>query len=95
MIVSSGTSWRVLEKKGFNKKWITWIMHCVRTVSFLVFINESPYGDFQESQGIRQGDPLSPYLFILCSDVHSLLISTANKMDGYKAIFPSQRRSSK
>jgi len=70
--------WRFLEevlKKGFDNSWINWIMECVRTVSFSVLINGSPYGQFEPTRGLRQGDPLSPSLFILCVDVLSTLMT--------------------
>ena len=72
---------------GFDVKWITWIMKCVSSVTFFVLVNGSPYGYISPTRGIRQGDPLSPYLFILCSEVISHLLTNAtvvNKLKGMK-----------
>ena len=50
---------------GFDRRWVLWIMECVRSVSFAMLINNEPSHQFFLSRDIGQGDPLFLYLFIL------------------------------
>ena len=68
---------QVMTRLGFHTKWINWIMQCVTTVSYSYLINDSVYGAVSPHRGIRQGDPISPYLFILCGEVLSGLCRKA------------------
>ena len=61
---------------GFGSKWISWINWCISSVSS-VWVNGSPSGFFRSSRGLRQGDPLSPYLFVIGMEVLSCLIDKA------------------
>lgn len=71
----------VLSQLGFDPTWVSWIMSCVESVSYSFLVNGSPMGSVTPSRGIRQGDPLSPYLFILCTEVLSSLCEKA-QIDG-------------
>lgn len=61
----------VLEKLGFHPTWIDWMMQCISTVSYSFLLNNEVAGDIHPQRGIRQGDLLSPYIFILCGEVLS------------------------
>nr|GEX28231.1 RNA-directed DNA polymerase, eukaryota, reverse transcriptase zinc-binding domain protein [Tanacetum cinerariifolium] len=55
----------VLKKFGFGNKWCAWIQSCLRSSRGSIIINGSPVKEFQFFKGIKQGDPLPPFLFIL------------------------------
>lgn len=68
----------VLKARGFHPKWIRWTMHILATASSRVVINGKPSDYFRHRRGLHQGDPLSPMLFNLASDVLQRMIAAAN-----------------
>ena len=62
---------------GFDQHWIKLIMECISTVSYQFLINGEPSEAVKPSRGLRQGDPLSPYIFILCQNILSQLLIKA------------------
>lgn len=65
---------KIMEHLGFHNKWISLISCCIQTVSFSILVNGEPCGLFHPSRGLRQGDPLFTYLFLLCAKgLHALI----------------------
>jgi len=69
-----------MQRLGFANNWIKFIMACVSSVSYSVLINGNLVGNINPLRGLQQGDPISPYLFLLCVEtLSSLLFKVENK----------------
>ena len=70
---------QVLERLGFDSIWVNWVLQCISTISYSFLIDNEVVGEVRPQHGIRQGDPLSPYIFILCGEVLSGLCKKAQQ----------------
>jgi hypothetical protein len=71
----------IMQKLGFPPRIVGLVMQCVRSVQFSVKVNGNLLEPFNPSRGLRQGDPMSPYLFLLCGEGLSALLNFYN--NGY------------
>ncbi|GJZ07586.1 RNA-directed DNA polymerase, eukaryota, reverse transcriptase zinc-binding domain protein [Tanacetum coccineum] len=82
-------SWSFLEtilyRFGFHSRMVGWIMQCVQTAGFTICINGERHGYFKGDRGLRQGDPISSYLFTLVMEMLALLLQRKiRNSDGFK-----------
>eukprot|EP00253_Pinus_taeda_P019947 PITA_19947 len=92
-------SWNYMEKIllafGFNASWVRWIMSLLTSSFFLVLINGIPSKTFHPSRGIRQGDPLSPFLFIIVAEGLGQSINHAQQANRLKETYGAAINQSK
>ncbi|KAL4271151.1 hypothetical protein GQ457_13G007950 [Hibiscus cannabinus] len=80
----------VMLRVGFHPDWVALIMECVTTVTFSVRVNGRLTTEFTPQRGLRQGDPLSPFLFLLCMQGLSAALHAVQEAGNIMGIRASQ-----
>ena len=81
----------VLTTMNFSSTWINWIMECISSVQYAILLNGSPTQFFHPSRGLRQGDLISPYLFLLCTNILSIALTQAEGQKQIRGITVGRR----
>ncbi|CAL5443286.1 unnamed protein product [Camellia sinensis] len=76
----------MLPNFGFGSKWINRMKECISTARIFVLVNRSPTKEFSPQKGLRQGDPLSPFLFNLAVEGLSILLLRARDLGLIKGV---------
>ncbi|XP_058756085.1 secreted RxLR effector protein 78-like [Vicia villosa] len=81
-------SWNYLrffmKRMGFGDIWLKWMEACVFNNHLSMLVNGSATIDFKVQRGLRQGDPLSPFLFVLAMEGLTALVRKAVNLDDFK-----------
>jgi hypothetical protein len=70
----------IMLQLGFKEAWVSLIMKCVESVTFSIRLNDHFSVAFKPTRGIRQGDPIPPYLFLLCAEGLSCMLKNTRPL---------------
>jgi len=73
--------YHMLHKLGFHSRLIMWVKGCLESAMVFVLVNGSPTSEFKPSRDLRQGDPLTPFLFLIVAEGLAGLVRQALKMN--------------
>ena len=71
---------------GFDVRFVELLMACVQSVTYKVYFNNQETSSFTPTRGLRQGDPLSPYLFLICAEGLSSLLAHREEVRGIEGV---------
>jgi hypothetical protein len=77
---------KIMLKMGFDQRWVDLILACVKTVKYKVRVNAMETNTVIRTRGLRQGDPLSPYLFLLVAEGLSSLLKGAESREEIQGV---------
>lgn len=70
----------LFSRMGFEREWCKWMKDCIKDTSYSILVNGSPTPPIQANRGLRQGDPLSPFIFTLVGEGLNKLVESAKEM---------------
>jgi len=76
----------MLGRLGFNCKWVKWVKVCMESATISVLVNGSPTEEFKPKRGLRQGDPLAPFLFLIVAEGLAGLVREAKRVGLFKGV---------
>ncbi|KAA3485964.1 reverse transcriptase [Gossypium australe] len=81
---------KMMERMRFELRWINLIMQCISTVSYSIILNRQIGNNFYPSRGLQQGNPLSPFLFLICGVSLSSLMRLAQREEHFRGVKASR-----
>lgn len=74
----------MLHALNFPSRFIQWIMQCITTTKYSIAINGGIYGNIAGKRGLRQGDPISPLIFVICMEYFTRIMQHVATMHGFE-----------
>jgi hypothetical protein len=81
---------QMMEKLGFSKRWMGWTKNILQSITTSIFLNGVPGRNIHCKRGVRQGDPLSPLLFVLPADLLQCVTNKAHQQGLFQLPIPSR-----
>ena len=77
---------KIMLKMGFYQKWVDLVSACIKSVTYSILLNGQPHGLITPSRELCQGDPLSPYLFLMVTEGLHALFKKAEMNENIKGV---------